>query len=104
MLTSTCPGCKYPAFDGHVLPPVGEQVRPDQERTRDVEHQRTGRHPPGSRHRGGCPLPLHVHCHHPHRHEAAEAHVGLGLRSVPPVPAGECFKDYFLIYSRTNEC
>lgn len=66
------------------LPPVGEQVRPEQERTRDVEHQRAGRRAPGSRHHGGRPLPFHVHRHHPHRHEAAEAHVGLGLRSVSP--------------------
>lgn len=67
-----------------VLPPVGQQVRPDQERAGDVEHQSAGLHAPGSHHRGGHPLPFPVHPHHPHRHEAAEAPLGLGTGSVLP--------------------
>lgn len=64
--------------------PVGEQVRPEQERARDVEHQHARPVSPGGRHRGGRPLPFLVHPHHPQRHEAAEAPVGLGVKSVSP--------------------
>ncbi len=67
-----------------LLPPAGQQVRPDQERVGDVEHQPAGPDPPGRHHRSGHPLPFHVHPHHPQRHEAAEAPLRLGFRSAPP--------------------
>lgn len=56
-----------------MLPSTGQQVRPDQERAGDVEHQRARSDPPGGRRHSGRPLPFHVHPHHPHRHKAAEA-------------------------------
>ena len=49
-----------------LLPSSGQQVRPDQERAGDVEHQSAGPDPPGNHHCGGRPLPFHVHPRHPH--------------------------------------
>lgn len=65
-----------------LLPPAGQQVRPDQKRAGDVEHQHAGPDLPGNHPPSGRPLPLHVHPHHPHRPEAAEARLRLGSRWV----------------------